>query len=109
MRFKLFASLLFVILLASCNKSPEACIELDKTSAAIGETITFTSCSKHALSYIWRMEGPVGAPENEMGWSDEMIQVDFSVPGSYTVTLTAYSKFSFLGESTSTSKSFVIN
>lgn len=45
------------------------------------------------------MSGPAGAPENTKGWSDEVITNVFTVPGTYTVTLTAYKKFSFLGES----------
>lgn len=82
----------------SCNKPPEACIEVDNTTVTIGAPITFTSCSKRALSQDWFMEGPDGAPENEMGWSDAQFTHSFTVSGTYTVILNAYSKFSFLGD-----------
>ena len=95
----LFALILFVSLLFGCNKPPKACIEIDQPTASVGTTVTFTSCSKKALSFEWFMSGPAGAPENTKGWSDEVITNVFTVPGTYTVTLTAYKKFSFLGES----------
>lgn len=44
------------------------------------------------------MVGPTGAPENTQAWSDQQIKVSFSVPGTYTVTLEAFSKFSWMGD-----------
>lgn len=81
---------------------------MDTTTASVGQTITFTSCSKRSLSWVWSFSGPVGAPENTTGSSDEMYQHAFSVPGTYTVQLDAYEKFSFLGEMNSTTATFVI-
>ena len=106
MKFLVFA--VIALLAYSCNKPPEACIEIDNTSPTVGETVTFSSCSKRTLSFIWSFEGPTGAPENSIGSSDESFQMDFSVPGSYTVTLEAYKKFSFLGEMNATSENFTV-
>ncbi len=108
MKMKILAFAFIALLAYSCNKPPEACIEIDNTSPAVGESVTFTSCSKRTLSFIWRFDGPVGAPENAIGSSDESFQMDFSVPGAYTITLEAYKKFSFLGEMNSTSESFTV-
>lgn len=91
--------LFFSALMLSCNKPPTACIEVDQTTVSVGTTVTLKSCSKKALSYEWFMSGPAGAPENTKGWSDELITNTFTVAGNYTVTLTAYKRYSFLGES----------
>ncbi len=82
---------------------------MDKTSISVNESITFSSCSTNVLSYDWRIKGPDTAPENNKGWSDRVFTNTFSVPGSYTVTLTVYSDFSFQGESDQTSANFLVN
>lgn len=84
-------------------------MELSTTSIAAGSPVEFNSCSKHALSYEWFMEGPEGAPENAQGWSDELFNHSFSVPGTYKVTLNAYSDFSFKGERSTTQETIIIN
>lgn len=84
--------------LLACNRPPKACIENEQTTATVGTPITFTSCSKRTLSQDWFISGPTGAPENSMAWSDPQFTHAFSIPGTYIVTLNAYSKFSFLGE-----------
>ena len=105
-------ALLSLVLLGfavSCKKPPIACIEVDNTSASTGVNVTFTSCSEKSLSYEWYMSGPVGAPENSMGWSDPEFSHAFTLPGTYTVSLTAYADFSWLGESSTTETTIVIN
>lgn len=98
-----------VLLVESCKKTTEACIELSETSVAVGSEIKFTSCSKNALSYEWFIEGPETAPENEQGWSDPAFSNTFTVPGNYTITLNAYANFSFLGEKSVEEKTFTVN
>lgn len=106
-------ALLFIILSSvfvfSCNKSPEACLELEDQSTFVGQVTTFTSCSKNALSYEWFIAGPENAPENKMGWSDPTFNHIFTVPGSYVITLNAYYKFSFLGEKSTASATLSVN
>lgn len=109
MRIAFMTSLLFGTLLVGCNKPPKACIDISTESAAVGEDVIFTSCSEKALSYHWTMTGPAGAPENEKGWSEVQFTNEFIIPGTYTVTLTAFKEFSWLGTSASTQKVITIN
>jgi len=95
--------------LSSCDKSPVACISMDQSSAAVGTAIEFTSCSEKALSYIWKFEGPAGAPENSIQWSETTFSRAFSVSGTYTVTLTAYQRYSWGGDGDSVSETLTIN
>ncbi len=54
------------------------------------------------------MSGPVGAPENTMGWSDAQFSHTFTIPGTYVVTLRAYSKFSFMGDMSEATQSVTV-
>lgn len=102
-------SLLIPLLFVACNKPPEACIDNGQTTASVGTPVSFTSCSKRALSQDWYMSGPAGAPENTMAWSDIQFTHTFTIPGTYVVTLNAYSKFSFLGDVSTTTQTVTIN
>ena len=109
MKRALGAIFVCVALLSSCHKPPKPCIEVSTETAVVGAPVTFTSCSKKALSYEWHMEGPAGAPENSLGWSEIQFNHSFTVPGTYNVTLIAYKKFSWLGDSASTTSQIIIN
>ena len=76
---------------------------------AAGTEMTFTSCSEEALSFAWYFSGPAGAPENDMGWSEPIFHHAFSVPGTYTVELTAYERYSFVGDQAVTTATFTVN
>ena len=92
-----------------CNKPPKPCMEIDQTTVSVGVPVTFTSyCSKRGLSYEWFMDGPPTAPENALGWSDELIIHAFTVPGTYTITLNVYSKFGYIGEMATTTETLVV-
>ncbi len=93
----------------SCKKDPNACIEVGETSVSTGVPVSFTSCSENALSYEWYIEGPSGAPENSMGWSDEGFSNTFTITGTYIITLHAYEDFSFDGQVSTAESSIVIN
>ncbi|HIP35372.1 MAG TPA: hypothetical protein EYG85_00780 [Crocinitomix sp.] len=101
--------LIFTSIFFSCKKDLEACIESDKSSVSVGQSITFTSCSTGELSYWWEIKGPATAPENDKAWSDRVFTNTFSVAGSYTVSLKIYSDFSFQGEVKETSTTFSVN
>ncbi|MGV6860982.1 MAG: hypothetical protein ACWA41_04370 [Putridiphycobacter sp.] len=105
----LIGGLLITASFYSCKKEVNACIEMDNTTISVNQSITFTSCSTNELSYWWEIKGPVDAPENNMLWNDKVFSNQFSVAGSYTVHLKAYSDFSFLGEVSETSASFSVN
>lgn len=105
----LFTGLILTSTFFSCKKEIKACIEMDNTSISVGQSITFTSCSTNEISYWWEIKGPDTAPENTKAWSDKVFTNKFSVAGSYTVTLKAYSDFSFQGNMAETSESFSVN
>lgn len=106
--FLLFIGLSSLLLLG-CKKPPTACMELSSTSVGVGEMVEFTSCSKKALSYEWFISGPVGAPENSLGWSDVYFTHSFTQTGTYTISLTAYENFSFLGRSNTIEETIVVH
>ena len=95
--------------LFACNKPPKACIEADATSVSVGTAVQFTSCSEKALSYTWFITGPVGATENDLGWSEETFSRAFSTPGTYEVKLTAYKRFSWIGDADSAFTTITVN
>jgi hypothetical protein len=105
----LFFSLICAFTLSSCKKELTACIDLDNTSVAVGQTINFSSCSESELSYNWIITGPEGAPENDKVWNDRIFSNTFSIAGSYIITLDTYSEFSFLGETKTATQTFMIN
>ncbi len=112
MRFISRIILSFTILaFIACNKDKKvtACMELSVGAINAGESITFTSCSENEWSYIWRISGPDSAVENDKGWSDRVFTNQFETPGSYTVKLTTFNDFSFLGDSATTTSSFTVN
>ncbi len=102
---------LVLISLTACKKEGPvtACIELSSSSINAGESITFTSCSENEWSYIWEIQGPVGAIENEKGWSDRLFTNQFDSTGTYWVKLTTFDDFSFLGNSAIDSVQFTVN
>ena len=102
-------ALILATTLVSCKKKLTACIEMESTTFSVGQEVTFTSCSENVISYDWRISGPSSAPENMKGWSDRIITNSFSVPGSYTITLSTFDDFSLMGNKETESKTFTIN
>jgi hypothetical protein len=90
--FKLIltAIMLFVAITA-CRKTPEACIDADKTIAKVNETITVTSCSKDANAYIWGFKDMTGYVTTVSGGTicDDSWAFKTDSIGTYTVQLTA--------------------
>ena len=104
--FILFLALIFT----ACKKDPIPCMEIDNENPAVGVPVTINmNCSKKTISHEFFMEGPVGAPENSMGWSEHQFTHTFTIPGTYTVILNAYNDFSFLGDMESTTRTITVN
>lgn len=82
----LFAITGFIFLFSNCNKQPESCITASKTKAAIGEAITFTSCSENAERSVWNFGD--GSPEVE----GNSVSKSYSAAGNYLVELRTFSK-----------------
>ncbi|MCB9223520.1 MAG: PKD domain-containing protein [Crocinitomicaceae bacterium] len=109
MRLTLSLVLLIAFIAASCSKDPEACIEVDKNSVTVGESIQLTSCSKRALSFIWSFSGPEGATANSIQRSEESFSFSFDTAGSYTVKLQAFYRYSWLGAWDTTNTVITVN
>ncbi len=76
---------LLSLLLASCQKEPTACFNADRITDSVGTDFTFTNCSADADSYEWDFGD--GSKTTTAGAVHSWSQV-----GTYTVTLTAFSK-----------------
>jgi hypothetical protein len=75
-----------IAFLSSCTKQPEACINVSKQNAGIGESISFSSCSENADKVIWSFgDGSADVEGNDVTKS-------YSSPGNYLVELRTFSK-----------------
>jgi PKD repeat protein len=73
------------LILISCNKEddpPEAAFSMDKTTAHVGETVTFINLSLNAGMTIWYFGDGTNDPINKNPTHS------YSSAGSYTITLT---------------------
>lgn len=74
-----------MLIFVSCQKTPTAAFTVNKTSAGLDETITFTNSSTDGDHYEWDFgDGKTSAVVNPTH--------SYSAEGNYTVKLTAYSK-----------------
>ncbi|OFY21260.1 MAG: hypothetical protein A2W98_14865 [Bacteroidetes bacterium GWF2_33_38] len=76
------------IFITSCIKKPEACIEASNDNPSLGETVSFTDCSTNAEDF----ELDFGDGSNKVDKSDDIMTHVYETPGTFTVSLTAYSK-----------------
>jgi hypothetical protein len=109
MRIFFGITLFLALLISSCNKEPEACIEVNQSSVAVGGDIEFRSCSKRALSFIWTFNGPDGASANDIQRSEEWFTFQFDTVGTYQVSLQAFYRYSWLGAWDSASTTVTVN
>lgn len=78
-------ALMGMLQLAACKKYPEACIVSDKNEITLGETVTFTDCSKDAEKKMWDFGD--GTTTEGDGKSHT-----YQNAGTYLVTLKVFSK-----------------
>ncbi|MDQ3190083.1 MAG: hypothetical protein M3Q58_00660 [Bacteroidota bacterium] len=81
---KIILHLIVFILLVSCKKNPEACINVSEKEVEIGQTITFGDCSKNGFSREWFIQG------NK--YVEEIVTLKMDKPGNYTANLLVHSK-----------------
>ena len=95
---KLCSILTVIMLLAlcSCIKKPTADVTVDKTTATVGETITATSASTNANTYLWGVfDGDNVSGGNSSNYTtisggspcDATWSFSISVAGTYTLRL----------------------
>jgi uncharacterized protein (TIGR02145 family) len=84
MRFYILLPLI-VFIFGSCQKEPTASFNASKTTAEVGETITFNNTSLNAHSFEWNF-----GDQNTS--TLETPSHSYNVANSYLVSLTAYSK-----------------
>ena len=66
-----------------CKKAPEACFDMDKTLADVGEPIIFNNCSIFVEEYNWEF--------GDGGTSTEVTPThSYTAPGEYLVLLTVH-------------------
>ena len=76
---------IIIISMTNCQKEPSASFEMSRSSITIGETVNFTNTTFDGYSYEWDFgDGEITTIENPA--------VTFYIEGTYTITLTAYSK-----------------
>ena len=80
-----FLLLTFSIVLLGCQREPTADFILSKTTASVGESITFTNNSSNSDHYIWEFgDGESSTSKNATH--------SYSDTGEYSVKLVAYNK-----------------
>ncbi|HET6243708.1 MAG: hypothetical protein H0V01_08300 [Bacteroidetes bacterium] len=75
---------LFIVFVCSCKKYPQACIETSEYSIDIGQTITFTDCSKNSFSREWLIQGDK--------YTEESVSIYMNKAGDFSASLTVFSK-----------------
>jgi PKD repeat protein len=78
-------SIAAMLIITSCNKTPEANFTANKLAAEIDEEIAFTNISSDGVTYKWDFGDGSSS-------TDESPTHKFNVAGTYSVILTAYSK-----------------
>jgi hypothetical protein len=120
----IFLSLLLILSISSCMKSPVASITADRVNSSIIDPITITSTSENANAYSWKIydgaatSGTVSTHIIKIsGGEDCDNKITFKVdkPGQYTLMFYAYNRSkgctSTEGSSKSDSKTynFIVN
>jgi len=82
---KTFILISFGFGLTGCIKQPEACLTADKTTAAVNESITITSCSKEAARFSWTFDKATVVSGGD--FCSPSVVLKYSSPGTYNVNL----------------------
>lgn len=83
MRKNLCIVILIMSILSACKKTltpPISCASVSADSVLVGQTVSFTSCTKGATSYLWNFG------DSTIANTDTTSHI-YYIPGSYTATL----------------------
>jgi len=83
--FLITGTLIATGLFNGCQKEPSACFTMSKSSAVVGEEITFTNCTLEGVNYEWNFGDNTTSNE-------ESPKHAYSSTGTYTITLKSTSK-----------------
>ena len=96
---RVFIFILFVVfsglLTLSCRPEPEPCFRLDADTVFVGMSINFENCSEKSERYEWQIEHRDDLLEVETSTTElDEVTPSFTwfVPGTYNVSLMAFSK-----------------
>lgn len=78
--------LLFIPFVFSCYRKPEACVEANKSTVALGEPATFNDCSKRSHS------SDIDYGDGNIILDPASLQHEYEKPGVYSVIFTAHNK-----------------
>ncbi|MEK0337043.1 MAG: hypothetical protein QQN41_06365 [Nitrosopumilus sp.] len=79
-----------VIIFSSCSiKEPVACFTMDKTTAKVGETVTFTDCSTDVTRRILKTGDLASGIPIAVDFESGTAQHVYNIAGTYTVNLDA--------------------
>jgi len=83
--FILLSIAIVAITFSSCQKEPEACFNSSSTSIETGTPVFFFNCTENGDSYVWNFG------DNSTSNLEAPSHI-YNSPGTYLVSLTAYSK-----------------
>lgn len=87
---KLFLILLsFGFVISSCRKQPTACFKMDKITAKVGETVTFTDCSTDVTRRVLTTGDLASGIPIAENFESGTAQHIYHIVGTYTVELDA--------------------
>jgi len=78
-----------IILMSSCRKEPKACFTIDKTTAKVGETVTYTDCSTDATRRVLTTGDLASGIPIAVDFESGTAQHIYNSAGTYTVNLEA--------------------
>lgn len=88
--FKLVLIIVPFVIISSCSiKEPVACFTIDKTTAKVGETVTFTDCSTDVTRRILKTGDSASGIPIAVDFESGTAQHVYNVAGTYTVNLEA--------------------
>lgn len=78
-----------IILMTGCRKEPKACFTIDKTTAKVGETVTFKDCSTDVTRRILKTGDLASGIPIAVNFESGTAQHIYNATGTYIVELEA--------------------
>lgn len=85
----IFKCALLTLITSSCLKEPNACFDVDKTTAQVSETITFSDCSTNTTKLILKPGVDASGVPIALSFQNGKAQFTYNQEGTYNVQLEA--------------------